>query len=69
MLTSSFLFSDVSALYGPPADYFYGNYETLANLTVAIAGVTQYSSYRRSLDLEDAIHQTTFQANKETFTA
>ncbi|RFU28792.1 hypothetical protein B7463_g7548, partial [Scytalidium lignicola] len=61
--------TDVSALYGPPDDYFYGNYETLGNLTVTIAGVTHYSSYRRSLNLEDAVHQTTFRANNELFTA
>jgi alpha-L-fucosidase 2 len=59
----------VSPLYGPPDDYHYGTYQTLGNLTVAISGVTQYSSYSRSLDLEDAIHQTTFKANGEVFTA
>ena len=35
---------------------------------MTIEGVTEYSSYRRSLDLEDAIHSTTFTANSETFT-
>lgn len=63
-----FLLSDVSALYGPPADYFYGNYETLGNLTVNIAGINQYSSYRRTLNLENGVHQTTFKANNEIFT-
>ena len=68
MLTKRICFTDnISALYGPPDDYFYGNYETLGNLTVTIAGISQYSSYSRTLDLEDAIHQTKFTANKEIF--
>ena len=63
------VFADnISALYGPPDDYFYGNYETLGNLTVAIGGVSDYSSYRRTLDLENAIHETTFKAKNEIFT-
>ncbi len=50
----------MSALYGDPQFFFYGNYETLANLTVKIIGVTRYTSYQRSLDLETGLHETRF---------
>ncbi|CAL5867505.1 uncharacterized protein PFLUO_LOCUS1724 [Penicillium psychrofluorescens] len=50
-----------SALYGSSSDY--GSYETFGNLTVAIAGVEQYSNYKRVLDLETAVHSTAFTAN------
>ncbi|KAK5996320.1 putative alpha-fucosidase A [Cladobotryum mycophilum] len=59
----------ISALYGDPKNYFYGNYETLGNLTVKIDGVTKYSAFARTLDLDTAIHQTAFQANGANFTA
>jgi alpha-L-fucosidase 2 len=55
-------------LYGDPTDYYYGNYETLGNLTVKIAGLSQYTSYNRALDLETGIHQTTFRSNGASFT-
>jgi alpha-L-fucosidase 2 len=60
--------ADISALYGDPAYYYYGNYETLGNLTVNIAGVSKYTSYNRALDLETGIHTTEFKANGAKFT-
>lgn len=57
--------SDESALYGGSSDY--GSYEALANLTVSIAGVTEYSNYKRTLDLETALHSANFTANGATF--
>ncbi|KAL5083537.1 hypothetical protein Trisim1_001349 [Trichoderma cf. simile WF8] len=60
--------NDISALYGDPNNYHYGNYETLGNLTVKIAGVSKYSSYNRALDLETGIHQTVFTSNGAKFT-
>ncbi|KAK0757339.1 LOW QUALITY PROTEIN: hypothetical protein N5P37_010060 [Trichoderma harzianum] len=45
----------------------YGSYEALANLTVSIAGVTKYSKYKRTLDLETALHSAEFTANGATF--
>lgn len=56
---------DESALYGGSSDY--GSYEALANLTVSIAGVTKYSNYKRTLDLETALHSAEFTANGATF--
>ncbi|KAK4069115.1 CAZyme family GH95 [Trichoderma harzianum] len=56
---------DESALYGGSADY--GSYEALANLTVSIAGVTKYSKYKRTLDLETALHSAEFTANGASF--
>lgn len=56
---------DESALYGGSSDY--GSYEALANLTVSIAGVTKYSNYKRTLDLETALHSSEFTANGATF--
>ncbi|KAL6796672.1 glycoside hydrolase family 95 protein [Trichoderma sp. SZMC 28012] len=56
---------DESALYGGSADY--GSYEALANLTVSIEGVTKYSKYKRTLDLETALHSAEFTANGATF--
>ncbi|KAH8811188.1 glycoside hydrolase family 95 protein [Xylogone sp. PMI_703] len=61
--------NDISALYGPPDEYFYGNYETLGNLTVSIEGITKYSTYRRSLNLENGIHQTVFKSGRDTYTS
>ncbi|KAM0456662.1 hypothetical protein ACHAO4_003693 [Trichoderma viride] len=60
--------NDISPLYGDPTDYYYGNYETLGNLTVKIAGLSQYTSYNRALDLETGIHQTVFRSNGASFT-
>lgn len=57
--------TDESALYGGSSDY--GSYEALANLTVSIAGVTKYSNYKRTLDLETALHSAEFIANGATF--
>ncbi len=68
-LTEPFSFvslADESALYGDPDYYFYGNYETLANLTVSIVGVTDYTSYQRSLDLETGLHETVFSVEDGT---
>ncbi|TFB01383.1 putative alpha-fucosidase A [Trichoderma ghanense] len=56
---------DESALYGGTEDY--GSYEALANLTVSIAGVTHYSKYKRTLDLETALHSADFTANGASF--
>lgn len=58
---------DISALYGDPAYYYYGNYETLGNLTVKIAGVNKYTSYNRALDLETGIHTAEFKSNGAKF--
>ncbi|TFA99904.1 putative alpha-fucosidase A [Trichoderma ghanense] len=59
--------NDISALYGDPAYYYYGNYETLGNLTVKIAGVNKYTSYNRALDLETGIHTAEFKSNGAKF--
>ncbi|KAL7806846.1 glycoside hydrolase family 95 protein [Trichoderma aethiopicum] len=56
---------DESALYGGTEDY--GSYEALANLTVSIAGISHYSKYKRSLDLETALHSAEFTANGASF--
>lgn len=45
----------------------YGSYEMMANLTVSISGITDYSNYRRSLDLETAVHTTSYTANGANF--
>ncbi|OLN97405.1 Alpha-fucosidase A [Colletotrichum chlorophyti] len=67
----SFIFQngtgDVSPLLGSGA-YFGGN-RVLANLTVAIDGVGDYSNYRRTLDLETGTHSTTFTSNGTKYEA
>ncbi|WYZ46220.1 hypothetical protein EsH8_IX_000445 [Colletotrichum jinshuiense] len=51
---------DVSPLLGSGAHF--GANRVLANLTVAIDGVGNYTGYRRSLDLTTGVHSTTFAA-------
>lgn len=57
---------DVSALYGSTADY--GNYEVLGNLVVNISGTQNVTFYKRSLDLDTAIHEVTYKSNGVDFT-
>ncbi|KAJ5371889.1 Six-hairpin glycosidase [Penicillium concentricum] len=52
---------DESALYGSTDNY--GTYEILGNLTVGIAGTEKVTSYRRSLDLDTAIHEVKYKSN------
>ncbi len=56
---------DESPLLGNMDDY--GSYELMANLTVSIAGIKDYSSYRRTLDLETAVHTVSYTANGANF--
>ncbi|OQE07116.1 hypothetical protein PENVUL_c015G05694 [Penicillium vulpinum] len=64
---SSFTYStvDESALYGSDVDY--GSYEILGQLTVSISGTQNITSYRRSLDLDTAIHEVTYNSNGVDF--
>ncbi|KAF6786806.1 glycoside hydrolase family 95 protein [Colletotrichum sojae] len=55
----------VSPLLGSGA--FFGGNRVLANLTVSIDGVDDYTEYRRSLDLKTGVHSTKFTANDATF--
>ena len=41
----------------------YGSYQTLGNLTVSIDGVEDFTNYRRSLDLENGVHTTTYEVD------
>lgn len=45
----------------------YGSYAVLGNLSVAIAGVTNTSSYKRSLDLQTGVHNTSFRAGNASY--
>ncbi|KAJ5016346.1 Alpha-fucosidase A [Colletotrichum sp. SAR 10_99] len=56
---------DVSPLLGVGDDY--GSNRVLANLTVNIEGVSDYSDYRRTLDLKTGVHTTKFTANGAVF--
>lgn len=56
---------DESPLYGNMDDY--GSYELKTNLTVSIAGIKDYSSYGRTLDLETAVHTVSYTANGANF--
>lgn len=47
---------------------FYGSYEMFGNLTVAINGTDKFTNYKRSLDLETAVHTVNFTANGQDFT-
>ena len=40
----------------------YGTYQVLGNLTVDFDGFTQYTNYRRSLDLSTGVHTTSFES-------
>ena len=55
----------MSALPGPNDNY--GSYRVLGNLSVALDGITSYSSYRRTLDLKTGVHTTTFQSDGGSF--
>ncbi|KAK1635000.1 Six-hairpin glycosidase-like protein [Colletotrichum phormii] len=61
----SFIFEngtgDVSPILGSGANY--GGNRVLANLTVTIEGVANYTSYKRTLDLTTGVHTTKFTAN------
>ncbi|KXG52199.1 Six-hairpin glycosidase [Penicillium griseofulvum] len=46
----------------------YGSYEMLGNLTVSIAGTGKITSYRRTLDLDTAIHEVKYKLNGVDFT-
>ena len=46
----------------------YGEYQVLGNLTIEIAKLSSWSSYRRSLDLSTGVHTVTYEANGATFT-
>ncbi|KAF4878140.1 Alpha-fucosidase A [Colletotrichum siamense] len=56
---------DVSPLLGVGDEY--GSNRVLANLTVNIEGVSEYSDYRRTLDLKTGVHTTKFAANGAAF--
>ncbi|RYP72326.1 hypothetical protein DL771_004300 [Monosporascus sp. 5C6A] len=49
---------DLSPLTGPNGNY--GSYRALGNLTVGLDGITDYSDYKRTLDLKTGVHSTTF---------
>lgn len=54
-----------SPLLGNMDDY--GSYELMANLTVSLSGIKEYSNYRRALDLETALHTVSYTANGANF--
>lgn len=56
---------NVSALLSPI--YSYGSYTPLANLTVDIDGVSNYSSYFRGLDLISGMHSVAYSSNGQVF--
>ncbi|KAJ5780207.1 Six-hairpin glycosidase [Penicillium paradoxum] len=56
---------DESALYGSTADY--GSYELLGHLSVNISGTGDVTSYKRSLDIDTAIHEVSFKSNGADF--
>ncbi|KAK5125244.1 hypothetical protein LTR85_000920 [Meristemomyces frigidus] len=49
-------------------DNNYGSYAVLGNLSVAIAGITNISSYDRRLDLETGVHTTSYKLGGHAFT-
>jgi alpha-L-fucosidase 2 len=53
--------SDVSQLLG--GQDYYGSYQSYANLSVAIDGVTSSTTYNRSLNFDTGIHTTIYTAN------
>ncbi|KAF2102963.1 hypothetical protein NA57DRAFT_52502 [Rhizodiscina lignyota] len=60
---------NVTQLLSTPYDG-YGSYRVLANMTVAIEGVSSATSYRRSIDLGTGVHTTKFTGNdKKTYTS
>ena len=57
---------NVSALMG--SDDNYGSYYVLGNLTISLQGLSNATSYNRSLDLGIGIHKTTFKAGNASYT-
>ncbi|RYP93568.1 hypothetical protein DL770_000310 [Monosporascus sp. CRB-9-2] len=56
---------DLSPLTGPNDNY--GSYRALGNLTVRLDGITDYSDYKRTLDLKTGVHSTTFHSGGARF--
>ncbi|OHE92858.1 hypothetical protein CORC01_11864 [Colletotrichum orchidophilum] len=56
---------DVSPILGSGANY--GGNRVLANMTVTIDGVGNYTSYKRTLDLTTGVHSTKFTANAANY--
>ncbi|GAB7356367.1 hypothetical protein MBLNU459_g7152t1 [Dothideomycetes sp. NU459] len=57
---------NVTALMG--ADSNYGSYAVLGNLSVSLQGISNYTAYNRSLDLETAMYRTKFEVGNSVFT-
>lgn len=55
----------MSALSGPDGNY--GSYRVLGNLSITLDGITNYSNYKRALDLKTGVHTTTFYSAGESF--
>ena len=51
------------------SDENYGSYRVLGNLSVLVQGVSDATDYKRVLDLDNAIHTTTFKAGDASFTS
>lgn len=60
------MYIDVSELLGSGNNY--GSYRALGNLTIGIDHGSSYKTYKRSLDLETAMHKTTYQVDDAEFT-
>ncbi|KAI5204155.1 glycoside hydrolase family 95 protein [Aureobasidium subglaciale] len=58
---------NVTALMGDNNNY--GSYAVLGNLSISIGGITNFTSYNRSLDLTTGIHATTFTASGSNYTS
>ena len=58
---------NVSELMSDGGSDSYGSYTALANLTVSLEDVENYTDYTRSLDLETAVHTTRFSSNGQVF--
>lgn len=46
----------------------YGGYAVLGNLSVIIAGVENYTDYKRALDLKTGVHNTKFASANAEYT-
>lgn len=57
---------NVTALMGD--DNNYGSYAVLGNFSVSLQGISEYTHYNRSLDLETAMHTTSFVAGNALYT-
>ncbi|KAI5212835.1 glycoside hydrolase family 95 protein [Aureobasidium subglaciale EXF-2481] len=58
---------NVTALMGDNNNY--GSYAVLGNLTISIDGITQFTSYNRSLDLTNGVHTTSFVSSGSIYTS